>query len=161
MTEPSAIAVPSDAVAVFLGSLPPTRITNWPAQGTYLSIAKMSSLATVIEGIHTITFVKNKSKIYNVGLTVTQHHPDDLFLSAAIIAQMETELLQALSISYKGRTYNSSKAYILEEPTRELANDGSPHVTYNIAALFSQVIVGAFQQPPTLTTAQINSFQGQ
>jgi hypothetical protein len=158
MSDPSAIVVPADAVEVVVGSAPGQRISDWPATGTYLSIAKGSPLGTVTEGLNTVTFSKNGSKFYNVGMTVTQHHKDDIFLSAAILAQQNTKLLQALGIAYQGRVYASIMAYILEEPTRELAADGTAHVTYMFGAWFDQIIIAKFQQPGTLSPDVINSY---
>ncbi len=158
MAEPSAIVVPADQVNVFFGAAPGQRIADWPSTGTYLSITKGSPLATMTEGLNTITFAKNKSRVYTVALTVTQHHKDDIFLSAAILAQQDTNQVQAIGIGYLNRIYSSVKAYILEEPARELAADGTANVTYTLAAWFSQVVVGAFQQPEPLTPDQINSY---
>jgi hypothetical protein len=158
MPDPSAIVVPADAVDVVVGAAPGQRISDWPSTGTYLSIAKGSPLGTVTEGLNTITFSKNGSKFYNVSLTVTQHHKDDIFLSAAIEAQRATKLVQAIGITYLGRVYTSVKAYILEEPTRELAADSSANVTYMFGAWFDQIIIAKFQQPAALTPEQINSY---
>jgi hypothetical protein len=158
MADPTCIVVPANAVNVVIGSPPGQRITDFPATGTYLSITRGQPLATATAGLNTLTFSKNKTKFYNVAITVTQHHKDDRFLTGAILAQEDTNLIQAVSVEYLGQIYTSVQAYILEEPVRELAADASANVTYTFGCWFQQIIVGAFAQPEALSADQINSY---
>lgn len=151
------IVIPSTQLFLFVAG---RRITNFPSTGTYISIEKDTQNSTPVSGQHdTLTHVANIDRLHRMTVTVMQGHPDDSYLSAAIIAQEASASVIPVSLTYFGVSYNSVNCRISQRPTREIAADGIPNMAYVLAGTFPEIVIAQFVEPPQLTEEEIASFQ--
>jgi hypothetical protein len=151
----STIVIPAEAVDFRVAGV---KLTNFPATGTFISVAKTSPNSAMTEGLHdTITHNRHKSNAHRITVTIMQSHPDDVFLSTAADVQNETNTVLAVSLAWATNFYVSVNCSILEPDTREIAADGSPTISYVFEGTFPGIKVIAFAAPETLTAEQINA----
>ena len=151
----STIVVPSTALFFFVDGY---RLTNFPSTGVYISIEKDTEDSIPFGGQHnTLTHVSNDDDLHRVTVTLKQGHPDDAFMMAAIKTQKLLNGVHAISYQWGTTKYTSVNARISKKPTRELGADAIPDVAFVIAGTFPDAVVGAFQQPPEITQAQVEA----
>jgi hypothetical protein len=151
----STINIPAEAVDFRVAG---RKITNFPATGTFISVAKSSPNSVMTEGLHdTITHVRKKSNAHRITVTIMQSHPDDVWLSTAADVQNASDGVLAVSLAWATNVYVSVNCSILEPDTREIAADGSPTISYVFEGTFPGIKVIAFAAPTTITADQINA----
>lgn len=152
----TAYVIPADALDIRVLT---RKITDFPATGTFMSIEKVTPLATTIGGRNrSVTFQLNGDVLHRVTLTLMQHHPDDTYLMGAIKSQQSLSTVLTFSFKYLGTSYGSQACVIETMPTRDYAADGVPNVSYVLTGPFPISFIGAFRQPAVATDAQIQSF---
>lgn len=151
----STINIPAEAVFLHVAG---RRITNFPATGTFISIAKASPNSVMQEGLHdTITHSRKKSNAHRMTVTIMQGHPDDVWLSTAADQLNETNTVLAVAVEWGTAKYVSVNCSLLHPDTREVGADALPNVTYVFEGTFPGAKTIAFATPATLTEAEINA----
>lgn len=151
----STINIPAEAVDFRVAG---RKLTNYPATGTFISVAKSSPNSVMTEGLHnTITHSRKKSNAHRITVTLMQSHPDDVWLATAADIQNASDGVVAVSLAWATNSYVSDNCSILEPETREVAADSAPTITYVFEGTFPGLKVVAFAAPTTITAEQINA----
>jgi hypothetical protein len=151
----STIIFPAEAVFLHLAG---HRITNFPATGTFISIAKVTPNSVMTEGLNdTVTHSRHKSRAHRVTVTIMAGHPDDVWLNTAAELQSDTNTVLEASLAWGTNAYVSVNCSLLHPDTRDLAADGLANVAYMFEGTFPGATVAQFVQPATLTAAQIEA----
>ncbi len=150
------LIVRSEAVFVIVGG---RRLTAWPAAGTYLSIEKMSPTSTPEDGQNGfISFTRTRSTTYTVTMTIKQGSDDDAWMGGILRALEVSNSVTPVTVAYNGTVYASGGCDVPTNPTRELAGDGTPMMTWVLVGTFPVADIVSFATPSFLTESEISTF---
>lgn len=135
------------------------RIEDFPNTGTYIAVEKISPMSVHTEAQKgTSTSTRMAGRSYRVTVTVMQFSPADRYMMRGLLLLQESNFVLSIVLNAQGMKYVSGQADAETMPTRELAADSAPMVSYAYVGSFQTVIPGFFIAPEVATAAQINNF---